>query len=76
MKVKELIQRLQKFNAELEVVIQNKFCDLNEVVVVDCITEKSVVAQKDYEFYYDIVPDECNSPEYPELRIYKMLQLS
>ena len=76
MKIKELIARLNKFDQELEVVIQNKSCDFGEAVVADSIIEMSAVQDNNYEFYYNIVPDELDSPEYPELKIQKVLWLS
>lgn len=76
MKVKELIQRLQKFNAELEVVIQNKVCDLQEAVVVDTACVKTAIQNEDYELYYRFVPEGLASPKHPEWNVQEVLWLS
>ena len=76
MKVKELIQRLQKFNAELEVVIQNTACDWQEVVVADTACIKTAIQNEDYECYYRFAPEELTSPEYPELNVQEVLWIS
>lgn len=76
MKVKELIARLNKFDQELEVVFQNKVCELHETCIADTIDVKYGLQNPDCEFYYWIIPNECNSPEYPELKIQQLLVLS
>ena len=68
MKIKELIARLKKFDQELEVVYQNPACDFDEAVILDSAVVKSAVKQADYDLYFKFVPDDLNSPCYPELK--------
>lgn len=76
MKVKELIQRLQKFDQELEVVFQNPACDWQEAVVADTACVKTAIQNEDYELYYRFVPEELASPKYPELNVQEVLWIS
>lgn len=76
MKVKELIQRLQKFDQELEVVFQNPSCDWYEAIIADSTCVKTAIKNVDYEFYYRFVPEELASPEQPELNVQEVLWIS
>ena len=76
MKVKELIERLEKFDKELEVVFQNPVCEFTEACVLDTLVVKSAVQNEDFSLYYNFVPDELNDPKYPELKIQQVLWLS
>lgn len=76
MKVKELIERLERFDKELDVFLDAKYCDFEEYKLVEDLDEAIVKVTQEYNLYCLKLPDDIANAIYPEIKAMEAVIIS